>query len=82
MFGDRFINFATFARKTYAKFRPPLENIRKSINMVGQEPAQNHRKMHVFGINMWFAPRGSVWSFEGGILLSFSLGLAVRTFLE
>ena len=25
-------------------------------------------------------PRGSVWSFEGGILLSFSLELAVRTF--
>ena len=26
-----------------------------------------------------FSPRGSVWSFEGGVLLSFSLGLAVRT---
>ena len=25
-------------------------------------------------------PRGSVWSFEGGVLLSASLGLAVRTF--
>ena len=29
---------------------------------------------------MCFSPRGSVWSFEGGILLSISLGLAVRTF--
>ena len=27
-----------------------------------------------------FSPRGSVLSFEGGILLSISLGLAVRTF--
>ena len=26
------------------------------------------------------SPRGSVWSFAGGVLLSFSLGLAVRTF--
>ena len=29
---------------------------------------------------MCFSPRGSVWSFEGGILLSISLGLAVRIF--
>ena len=27
-----------------------------------------------------FSPRGSVWSFEGGVLLIISLGLAVRTF--
>ena len=29
---------------------------------------------------MCFSPRGSVLSFEGGVLLSISLGLAVRTF--
>ena len=29
---------------------------------------------------MCFSPRGSVWSFEGWILLRISLGLAVRTF--
>ena len=29
---------------------------------------------------MCFLPRGSILSFEGGILLSISLGLAVRTF--
>ena len=29
---------------------------------------------------MCFSPRGSILSFEGGILLSISLGLAVRTF--
>ena len=29
---------------------------------------------------MCFSPRGSVWSFEGGVLLSISLGLVVRTF--
>ena len=29
---------------------------------------------------MCFSPRGSVWSFDGGILLSISLGLAVRIF--
>ena len=29
---------------------------------------------------MCFSPRGSVWSFEGGVLLSISLGLAVRIF--
>ena len=27
-----------------------------------------------------FSPRGSVWSFEGWILLRISLGLAVRSF--
>ena len=27
----------------------------------------------------WFSPRGSVWSFEGWVLLRISLGLAVRT---
>ena len=27
-----------------------------------------------------FSPRGSVWSFEGGVLVSISLGLAVRIF--
>ena len=27
-----------------------------------------------------FSPRGSVWNVEGGVLLSISLGLAVRTF--
>ena len=27
-----------------------------------------------------FSPRGSVWSFEGGVLLSAALGLTVRTF--
>ena len=37
----------------------------------------------LFGCTMWkmcFSPRGSVLSFEGGILLSISLGLAVRIF--
>ena len=29
---------------------------------------------------MCFSPRGSILSFEGGVLLSISLGLAVRTF--
>ena len=29
---------------------------------------------------MCFSPRGSILSFEGGILLSIPLGLAVRTF--
>ena len=29
---------------------------------------------------MCFSPRGSVWSFEGGVLVSISLGLAVRIF--
>ena len=29
---------------------------------------------------MCFSPRGSVWSFEGWILLRISLGLAVRSF--
>ena len=29
---------------------------------------------------MCFSPRGSVWSFEGWILLGISLGLAVRSF--
>ena len=29
---------------------------------------------------MCFSPRGSVWNVEGGVLLSISLGLAVRTF--
>ena len=29
---------------------------------------------------MCFSPRGSVWSFEGGVLVTISLGLAVRTF--
>ena len=31
---------------------------------------------------MCFSPRGSVWSFEGGVVLSILLGLAVLTFLS
>ena len=35
---------------------------------------------HKKNANMCFSPRGSILSFEGGILLSISLGLAVRIF--
>ena len=35
---------------------------------------------HLKITKMWFSPRGSILSFEGGILLSISLGLAVRIF--
>ena len=34
----------------------------------------------MLGRNMRFLPRGSVWIFAGGVMLSCSLGLAVRTF--
>ena len=35
---------------------------------------------HKKNARMCFSPRGSILSFEGGILLSISLGLAVRIF--
>ena len=43
-------------------------------------------QIHILGFfegkmqTMCFSPRGSVWSFEGWILLRISLGLAVRSF--
>ena len=43
-------------------------------------------RTHILGFfagnmqQMCFSPRGSVWSFEGWVLLRISLGLAVRTF--
>ena len=36
--------------------------------------------VHWKNAKMCFSPRGSILSFEGGILLSISLGLAVRIF--
>ena len=36
--------------------------------------------LHKKNAKMCFSPRGSILSFEGGILLSISLGLAVRIF--
>ena len=45
--------------------------------------AQKPKRTWCFSLGDWkicFSPRGSVCGFEGGVLLSFSLGLAARTF--
>ena len=46
------------------------------IDPKGPDPKFVHWK----NAKMCFSPRGSILSFEGGILLSISLGLAVRIF--
>ena len=36
--------------------------------------------MFLWNLEICFSPRDSVWGFEGGVLLSFLLGLTVRSF--
>ena len=69
---------------------PPGHSKAPLVNMFGQEPEKSEAN---FGFptpsvglfkeknrQMCFSPRGSVWNVEGRVLLSISLGLAVRTF--